>query len=223
MDIIYSRKKLSIKKKYLIILLLLLLVIIFGSLIRKIAYPTFENLCKNRAIALAAKILNDETDITMKDYSYEDLVKVEKDNEGNVQLIDINIFVLNDIISHITENTQDEILKNRREELEIRLGALLGSKLFAGIGPKIEIKIDTVSNFSNSLKSEFYSVGINQSIHRIYLELSCEMSIITPINNIEETVRNQVLLVESIIVGETPDSYYEIESLKENEQIKIIR
>ena len=120
MDIIYSRKKLSIKKKYLIILLLLLLVIIFGSLIRKIAYPTFENLCKNRAIALAAKILNDETDITMKDYSYEDLVKVEKDNEGNVQLIDINIFVLNDIISHITENTQDEILKNRREVMAYR-------------------------------------------------------------------------------------------------------
>lgn len=204
-------------------MLLLLLLISIGIFIRKIAYPTFENLCKNRAIALAAKILNDETDITMKDYTYEDLVKIEKDNDGKVQLIDINIFVLNDIISHITENTQDEILKNRREELELRLGAILGSKMFSGVGPEVKIKIDTVSNFSNSIKSEFYSVGINQSIHRIYLELTCEMSIITPIRNIEETVENQVLLVESIIVGETPESYYEIESLDESEQVRMIK
>lgn len=225
MDVIYSRNKIKIKKKSLVIIIILIIIILLGVFIKYIAYPIFDSTCRNKAKLLATELANTETDLTMQKYEYEDLVKIEKDNNGNIQLIDINIFVLNEIVDEVTDAMRKQILNTNSHEasINIRLGALTGNRLFSGIGPNINLKIDHVGNFSNNLKSEFYSVGVNQSIHRIYLELGCDISITTPINNIEERVENEILLIESIIVGDTPDNYYEIESLEPEDQVEIVK
>lgn len=225
MDVIYSRSKISIKKKYLIIIIVLLIIILLSIFIKCIAYPIFDSTCRNKARLLATELANTETDLTMQKYEYDDLVEIEKDNDGNIQLIDINIFVLNEIIDEVTDSMRKQILNTNNHDatISIRLGALTGNKLFSGIGPNINLKIEHVGNFSNNLKSEFYSVGVNQSIHRIYLELGCDISITTPISNIEERVENEILLIESIIVGKTPDNYYNIENLEQEDQVEIIK
>ena len=223
-DTIYSRKRFKIKKKNFIIIFLLIMIIVISLFTEYIAYPIFDSTCRNKAKLLATELANTETDLTMKKYEYEDLVKIEKDNNGNIQLIDINIFVLNEIIDEVTDAMRKQILNTNEHEasIDIRLGALTGNKLLSGIGPNIKLKIDHIGNFSNNLKSEFYSAGVNQTIHRIYLELRCDISITTPISNIEERVENEILLIESIIVGDTPDSYYDIESLEAEDQTRMI-
>lgn len=42
--------------------------------------------------------------------------------------------------------------------------------------------------------------GINQTIHRLYLDVSCEVSILTPYDTIEDTISNEVVLIENVIV-----------------------
>ena len=45
---------------------------------------------------------------------------------------------------------------------------------------------------------------------------------VTPISNINERVENEILLIESIIVGDTPDNYYDIENLEAEDQTRLI-
>lgn len=98
----------------------------------------------------------------------------------------------------------------------------MGSKIFSGMGPDIQIKLMTDGTVETELKSEFKEAGINQTLHRIYLEVKCHISILTPYDVIEETVINQVLLAEGIIIGNIPETYYNLEGLNSDQMMEVI-
>lgn len=90
------------------------------------------------------------------------------------------------------------------------------------MGPDIKIKMSTDGTVETDLKSEFKEAGINQTLHRIYLEVKCNVNILTPYNTINETIVNQVLLVEGVIIGNIPNTYYNLEGLNAEQNMDII-
>lgn len=64
--------------------------------------------------------------------------------------------------------------------------------------------------------------GINQTIHRLYLDVECEVSVLNAYGSIETKISNQVLFAENIIIGEIPDSYYNLEGLKSSDILEVI-
>ena len=158
----------------------------------------------------------------MKNYTYDTLVNIQRDNLGNVSMVKTNIIAVNEIISQISANIEKSLEDKKKSIVTIQAGSLTGSKLLSGIGPKIEVQISLVGNVSSNLKSEFISTGINQTLHRIYLDISCKVSILTPFETINETVNNQILLAESVIVGNVPEGYYNLDETKSNDNLRII-
>lgn len=78
----------------------------------------------------------------------------------------------------------------------------------------MKIRISSIGNVETDLRSEFISQGINQTLHRVYLQVKCQVSILTPFDNIERDITNQVLLAESVIVGNIPSTYYNLDGLQ---------
>ena len=85
----------------------------------------------------------------------------------------------------------------------------------SGKGPRIKIKISSVGNVKTDLKSEFFAEGINQTLHRVYLTVDCEVSILTPFDNITKSISNQILIAENVIVGRIPETYYNLEGMEQ--------
>ena len=50
----------------------------------------------------------------------------------------------------------------------------------------------------------------------MYLQVKCDVNILTPFDNIERDITNQVLLVENVIVGNIPNTYYNLDGLNGN-------
>lgn len=100
---------------------------------------------------------------------------------------------------------------------------MIGSKLFSGTGPKVKFRISHVGNIETDLRSEFTAKGINQTLHRIYLQVKCQVTILTPFNVIDTDITNQVLLAEAVIVGNVPDSYYNLEGVSKENTIDIMK
>ena len=98
----------------------------------------------------------------------------------------------------------------------MHFGSFTGFKLLAGRGPGIKITISSIGDVETDLRSEFTSQGINQTLHRVYLQVKCNVNILTPFDNIVREITNQVLLVENVIVGNIPNSYYNLEGLDGN-------
>lgn len=114
-------------------------------------------------------------------------------------------------------------MKKEKKIFQYHYGSFTGFKLLSGKGPGVPITISSIGNVETDLKSEFSSQGINQTLHRVYLQVKCEVIIISPFQNISETITNQVLLAENVIVGHIPDTYYNLEGLDgKNDLLEVI-
>ncbi len=239
MDKIYSRPRIKLPnfskirlknnpnsknvKKSLKLIVILLIAIATAKYIIDTVTPIFETLCINKSKSMATIISNTETMNVMKSHSYDELFTIEKDADGNVTMIKSNMVSINEITSEIATNIQKELDNKGRENIQIALGSFTGIKILSGRGPGVPIRISSVGNIDTELKSEFEAQGINQTLHRVYLQLTCRVNILTPFEDIENEITNQVLLAENIIVGKIPETYYNLEGLTpENDAMEVI-
>lgn len=234
MDKIYSRKRINFPKplknnmdnekilKIVKIFLIISIAMVTANVIIRAITPIIDKQCVNKAKSIATKISNEQATIVMSKYKYEDLCTMEKDNNGNVTMIKANIIPINEIISDVAIYIQEELNKTENSEFSIKLGSFTGSKILSGRGPNVNIKISTIGNLDTSLESEFISAGVNQTLHRLYLQVECNVIILTPFNTMEEKITNQVLLAEAVIVGTTPNTYYNFDGVTTNNLLETI-
>lgn len=213
----YKKQKSIIK-----ILIIFIIEILVARNIINAINPIIDTQCVNQAKNIATIITNEQSSIVMEKYKYEDLATVIKDDNGKIQMIKLNIIPVNEIISDVAIRVQNELNNVETADMGIRLGSFSGSKLLSYFGPKINIKISCIGNVETDLKSEFKSVGINQTLHQVYLDIDCEVMILTPYNTKNEKIKNQVLIAESIIVGEIPNTYYNLDGVDSSSAMKII-
>ena len=184
--------------------------------------PIFDTLCENEAKSIATIVSNEQATNVMREHSYDELFTIEKDSNGNITMIKSNVVPINEIISDVANKIQIELDNKGRDDIEIALGSFTGFKLLAGRGPGIKIRISTIGNVETDLRSEFTAQGINQTLHRVYLDVKCNVSILTPFDNIERQITNQVLLIENVIVGNIPSTYYNLEGLNSSEALELV-
>lgn len=70
--------------------------------------------------------------------------------------------------------------------------------------------------------SEFESVNINQTIHKIYFDLNTILNVFTPVGAFGEDINSKVLLTEAVIVGKIPDAYYNLEGLQQDDALEVM-
>lgn len=102
---------------------------------------------------------------------------------------------------------------------KLLFGSFTGFKMLAGRGPGVKITISSIGDVETDLRSEFTSQGINQTLHRVYLQVKCQVNILTPFDNISREITNQVLLMENVIVGNIPNTYYNLEGMNGNSDV----
>lgn len=144
-------------------------------------------------------------------------------NHGNIQMISANIFVIDEITSDIALYIQEELKNTQSSDVKLSIGSFTGIKILSGMGPNINIKVSSTGKVNTEIRSEFVSQGINQTIHRIYLQVNCTVNILTPFKTIEENISNQVLLAENVIIGQIPSTFYNFEGADdERSKLEII-
>lgn len=238
MDSIYRRNKIRMpkivfqkfnkmepkktKKFFKFFIIIFVMIITFQALYHA-TEPIIEALCKDKAKSVATIICNEESTKIIANYQYEDIITIHRDKDNNITMIQSNIIPINYIISDVGEKIQKRIDETPSQKIHINLGSFTGSKLLSGIGPNIPIKLNLIGNIETDLRSEFKAEGINQTIHRIYLQVDCKINVLTPYDTIEETISNQVLIAENIIVGKIPEAYYNLQGLSSDNAIDVVQ
>lgn len=236
MEKIYSRKRIKLPKIkhikkdkkhkiYLInILCFLIIFIVICDVVYFLyaSYPIFKASCETVAASRATNIMHDEVQNVMADYTYTDLMHVEKDNNGDVTFMQANTVLINKIISRIVSNIQARLDKSPTATVYINYGSISGITALKKIGPKFEIELESAGKTRTNLSSEFESINVNQSIHRIYLEITTSFGILTPIGSFGYDADSKVLLTEAIIVGDIPSTYYNLESMKKSDALNLV-
>lgn len=227
-DRLYSRRKIKlpdlrrINSFKIILLILLVTIIICITIFLNTAYPVFKSTCETAAASKGNKIVSDEVNKVMKDYDYDNLISIEKDVQGNITLIKSNAIIINEIVTKITKNIQKEFDKIPTITVLVNMGAVSGISVLKNLEPRFEVELESAGNLDTSLRTEFKSVGINQTHHKVYLDIKARVGILTPFATFGKNINSEVLLTEAIIVGEVPESYYNLNGVEEEETYNFI-
>ncbi len=170
--------------------------------------PVVLNMAEARSIALATRLINEAINTgTDGRVNYEDLMRVICDAQGKVSMVQANTVRMNDISTAVVNAAEAQLDTMRTEEVGIPLGSALGSQVLAASGPVIPVQIVPVGGVQTEFHTEFETSGINQTRHKIYLTVTAWIRVVIPTQARVVEVSNNVLLAESIIVGDVPDSF----------------
>ena len=153
--------------------------------------------------------VNDTISEKMSDgsLSYENLVTLEKDANGNITALSTNIANINILQAEITNAIVEHFAKTDITPVSIPLGNLIGGTLFSGKGPRITVDMLSVTNVTTGFRNEFSSAGINQTRHQIVMVVEVTLGIILAGSRKTDTVVTEVNVAETVIVGTVPGTY----------------
>ena len=202
-------KKIKKYKKLIIvwtclILFLFFIFFMFKNGINSIISDTVELKSK----ALATKAMNGAiADVVINSIVYEDLVNIITDELGNISMIQANALEINNLSKDLAQTTENKIEEYGRSGITIPIGSFTGIPILVGRGPKIKLKVNPIGAVNCSFLSQFESAGINQTNHKIYLKISADVGVVLPLLSKKYNTTRQVLISESIIVGQVPEVY----------------
>ena len=156
----------------------------------------------NRIVVAA---VNDAVDSGRIDY--EQLVDFDKDADGHVTALRSNMAAFNRLQASIADDILQRMAEVSSTDLAIPIGTLTGSPLRAGRGPCLRVRMQSVGTATARFDNQFSSAGINQTRHRIILDVDVHVSILLPGLTTYTKVSNEISVAETIIVGGVPETY----------------
>ncbi|HIU21460.1 MAG TPA: sporulation protein YunB [Candidatus Limadaptatus stercorigallinarum] len=139
---------------------------------------------------------------------YDDLFTVVKDSDGDVSMVQANSPEINLISREIANLAQANLDALGSQEISVPAGTFTGLALLMGMGPEVTISVIPIGSALCDFVSYFTSAGINQTLHKIYINVHAVISIVTPIDEPTITVTAEVLVAENLIVGDVPQFYF---------------
>ena len=105
------------------------------------------------------------------------------------------------------EIINQEILDRDTAKLGIPIGSLVFPELFAGKGFCIPVHVLSIGNSDASFESRFQQAGINQTLHRLMMEVNVDASILVLGQTESFSLTSEVVAAETVIVGEVPGTF----------------
>ena len=180
--------------------------------------PIIEKTSAYQSKVLATRIINEAvySELENESINYGDLVTIVYNSDNSISSIESNMVNINRVKARITKNVNDELSCLNEHELSISLGTASGFEMFYNQGPLIPIKVQPEGYVEATLISSFEGAGINQTLHRIIVEIKTDISAIIPGYTSSATVETQFVMAETVIVGNVPGTYTHVISGNED-------
>jgi sporulation protein YunB len=139
--------------------------------------------------------------------AYDRIVYFEKDLDGRITALKTNMSEVNRLKTDILNIINDEILALDTSDIGIPLGSLFLPEFLSGKGPAIPVRILSIRNSDAGFVSHFTQAGINQTLHRLNMEVSIDVAVLVLGHTSSFTMVSEVVVAETVIVGDVPQTF----------------
>lgn len=191
------------------LLLIAILSILFFRHLSSQMRPAIETMSVSKTINLISLALSEETDSALAEaqMTYKDFVAVETDSSGRVTALSFKTVEGTRFKRQVVDALVERLEQIDPDELGVPLGNLTGVLIFSAAGPSVRVRIQSVGDVTAEYQNEFTSAGVNQTRHSVYLNVSITVYLLIPGEIIPVTTEERVCVAETVIVGEVPDTY----------------
>lgn len=198
--------------KLLRLIITLLIVVIIGIVLFRVRFnDAIRALAQTQVTNTTSDLINDAIDRQIEDgtIQYDRMVYFEKDLDGRITALKTNMSEVNRLKTNILNLINDEILALSTDDLGVPLGNLFLPEILSGRGPEIPVQILSIRNSDASFSSNFTQAGINQTLQQINMQVSVDVTVLVLGQTDSFAVSSQVIVAETIIVGDVPNTYFQ--------------
>ena len=196
------------KRHWIFILILVGFTVGFFSLRAKL-WPVVMRLAETQIRNTTSDLINDAIveQISEGNIQYDRIVYFEKDLNGRITALKTNMAEVNRLKTDILNLINDQILAQDTDHLGVALGSIILPEFLSGKGPEIPVKILSIRNSDAAFKSYFSEAGINQTLQQLTMDVIVDVTILVLGETNDFSVSSQVVVAETVIVGDVPDTY----------------
>lgn len=194
------------------LLLLIIVMLITVTCVFRIRYRTaVKELAQTQVRNVTSDLINDAIDeqIETGNIQYDRIVYFEKDLNGRITALKTNISEVNRLKTDILNLINDEILALDTSDIAVPIGSLILPEFFSGRGPGIPVHILSIRNSDAAFESFFSEAGINQTLQQLTMQISVDVAVLALGQTESFTVSSQVVVAETVIVGDVPDTFFQ--------------
>ena len=188
-----------------ILVLLIVLLLSLRSKYRLVIHDLAQTQVKNSTSDLTNDAIAKQ--IALGQIQYDRIVFFEKDLDGRITALKTNMTEVNRLKTDILNIINDEILALDTSDIGIPLGSLFFPEILSGKGPAIPVHILSIRNSDANFVSHFSQAGINQTLHRLNMEVSIDVAVLVLGQTSSFTMTSEVVVAETVIVGDVPQTY----------------
>lgn len=205
-----KRKKHKRKIRKALLALLLLIAIVFAvafGVYRQSMTPTILEIAQVQVQSEATRAINEAIAAVFEHVDYKTLVCVEKNADNEITMLSANSAMVNILARNTSLLTQSKVNSLFQDDIEIPLGTLSGIPLLSERGPIVCVQVSPIGTVNCTFLSKFETAGINQTLHRIYVNVNSKIDLIVPTMHQTVEISTPILICETVIVGKVPDTF----------------
>lgn len=176
--------------------------------------PVIETVSANECHLAVSEMINTAVseELSREDISYTRLVQLSTNPDGEIISVESNVVNINKLKTGITQRLESELRAMESADIGIPVGTLSGISLLHGRGFDVGMTIKPIGYPQTRIVSEFTEAGINQTRHRIIIEITVDADAVIPGFSSEVSVSTSIIAAETIIVGRVPDAFTHVVS-----------
>ena len=143
--------------------------------------------------------------------SYGDFVTIQRDEGGAITALTTDMAKMNLLRSELTAAILEALEGVDVSAIQVPLGSLFDLEPLWAKGPALKTRAIAVGTVRAEFDSQLTAAGVNQTLHRIWLEVDVPIKLLLPGGAGEVTVNTRLCVAETVIVGKVPDTYLQLD------------
>ena len=149
-------------------------------------------------------------DLAARQVGYSDFITIQRDEGGAITALTTDMARMNLLRAELTAAILEALEKADVSDIQVPLGSLFDLEPLWAKGPALKTRAMTVGTVRAEFDSQFTSAGVNQTLHRIWMEVTVPMKLLLPGGEVETELHTRLCVAETVIVGRVPDTYLQL-------------
>lgn len=175
--------------------------------------PLVETMATSKAVNEISVLISSvaEDCLVTERMGYQDFVDVETDRSGRITSLSFRAAEGSRFKAELVSRLSEQLDEIDTSTLSVPVGNLTDMILFSALGPDVRVSVRSIGDVTAAYEHEFTDAGVNQTRHAIFLNVSVTVYLMIPGEMIPVTSEERVCIAETIIVGEVPDAYLNLQ------------
>ena len=171
-------------------------------------YRLITDICADYAESCAISSVNSAVALSLSDKEqYSDFITVERNNAGDISFMSVNSHKINSVSRTVSLSAEALLKSALQDGVPIPIAAFTGFKFAAGYGKPVRYFAVNVVSVNCVFDGQFTSVGINQTLHSLYVIVTCSVDVEFLLKKERVECASEILISESVLVGKVPEVY----------------